>query len=186
VKLIVGLGNPGKEYELTRHNVGFQTIDRISERWRIPLTKTKFQGLYGQGTVKGQKVMLLKPLTYMNRSGEAIAPVIRYFKIPLENFVVIYDDLDLPTGKIRLRLKGSSGGHNGIKSIIEQLGTQEFKRIRIGIDRPEANTSVVDHVLGTYAAEEKELIDHAIDRVVSACEMWLEKPFLECMNIYNK
>src|SRR5690606_11965619 len=128
VKLIVGLGNPGKEYELTRHNVGFQTIDRIAEKWQIPLTKTKFQGLYGQGTVKGQKVMLLKPLTYMNRSGEAVAPVIRYFKIPLENFVVIYDELDLPTGKIRLRLKGSSGGHNGIKSIIEQLGTQEFKR----------------------------------------------------------
>ena len=186
VKLIVGLGNPGKEYEKTRHNIGFQTIDRLSEKWEIPLTKTKFQGLFGQGIVKGEKVLLLKPLTYMNRSGEAIAPLMNYFNIPLENILVIYDELDLPTGKIRLRFKGSSGGHNGIKSIINHLGTQEFKRIRIGIDRPDSDMSVVDYVLGKFTDQENELIDDAIERAASACQMWLEKPFAECMNIYNR
>lgn len=186
MKLIVGLGNPGKQYEQTRHNVGFQTIDRISDKWQIPLTRNKFQAIFGQGTVKGEKVMLLKPLTFMNRSGEAIAPLMKYFQIPTENLLVIYDELDLPTGKLRLRYKGSSGGHNGIKSIIEHVGTQEFKRIRIGIDRPDSQISVVNYVLGTFTKQENEMIVDAIDRVVSACEMWLEKSFDVCMNVYNR
>ncbi len=186
LKLIVGLGNPGKKYEKTRHNVGFQTIDRLAEKWQIPLTRSKFQGIYGKGTVRGEEVMLLKPLTFMNNSGESVAPFMQYFQIPLDNLLIIYDELDLPTGKIRLRYKGSSGGHNGLKSIIQHLGTQQFKRIRIGIDRPETNIPIVNYVLGNFTAEEAELIEEAIERVVAASEMWLEKPFNECMNIYNR
>ncbi|WP_050613572.1 aminoacyl-tRNA hydrolase [Bacillus testis] len=185
MKLLVGLGNPGKEYERTRHNIGFEVIDELSREWNIPLTEAKHKGLYGAGYVNGEKVILLKPLTYMNLSGESIRAVMDYFKIDVEDLVVLYDDLDLAVGKLRLRQKGRAGGHNGIKSIISQLGTQQFNRIRIGIGRPQNGMSVVNYVLGRFQKEEWAELAPVIKKSGEACEAFLEKPFLQVMNIYN-
>lgn len=161
-------------------------IDELSKRWNIPLNKEKFKGLYGVGVVGGEKVILLKPLTYMNLSGESIRPLLDYYDIDIEDLIVIYDDLDLPIGKIRLRMKGSAGGHNGIKSTIQHLGTQEFKRIRIGIDRPKAGMAVTDYVLSSFSEEERPVIDEAVKKAANACETWLSKTFLEVMNEFNQ
>ncbi|WP_042453885.1 aminoacyl-tRNA hydrolase [Neobacillus dielmonensis] len=186
MKLITGLGNPGKQYEHTRHNVGFDVIEELSNRLAIPLNQSKLKGLYGIGAVNGEKVLLLKPLTYMNLSGESIRAVMDYYKIEQEDLLVVYDDLDLPVGKIRLRQKGSPGGHNGIKSIVAHLGTQQFNRIRIGIDRPQGGMSVPDYVLGQFLQEERPLIAQAVKNSAEACETWLKKPFLQVMNDYNQ
>lgn len=185
MKVIVGLGNPGKKYEATRHNVGFMVIDELSNRLNIPLDQSKFNGVYGIGHVAGEKVILVKPLTYMNLSGECVRPLMDYYGVDDDNLAVIYDDLDLPVGKVRLRLKGSAGGHNGIKSLIQHLGTQEFKRVRIGIDRPKNGMKVPDYVLGKFLAEEKDEIQSAIDHSAHACEKWIHHSFLEVMNEFN-
>ncbi|MCP1121892.1 aminoacyl-tRNA hydrolase [Bacillus sp. 3103sda1] len=185
MKLIVGLGNPGREYELTRHNIGFMAIDELSKRWNIPLNEQKFKGLFGAGFVNGEKVILLKPLTYMNLSGESIRPLMDYYKIDIEDFVVMYDDLDIPVGKLRLRMKGSAGGHNGVKSTIAHLGTQEFQRIRMGIDRPKNGMKVVDYVLGRFTVDEMPEVERAIEKSAGACEEWLKTPFLQVMNTFN-
>ncbi|MGJ7913660.1 aminoacyl-tRNA hydrolase [Neobacillus sp. LXY-1] len=185
MKCIVGLGNPGKPYEHTRHNIGFDVIDELSKRFSIPLNQSKLKGLYGMGIYKGEKILLLKPLTYMNLSGESIRAVMDYYQIDIEDFLVIYDDLDLPVGKIRLRQKGSPGGHNGIKSTVAHLGTQQFNRIRVGIDRPQNGMSVTDFVLGKFWQEEQAFINEAILKSSDACEAWLDKPFLQVMNEYN-
>lgn len=154
MKLFVGLGNPGSKYERTRHNAGFMVIDALSKEWNIELTdEKKFKGQIGRGVVKGEKVILLKPTTFMNLSGESVRAVMDFYDIDIEDLVVIYDDLDLPHGKIRLRLKGSAGGHNGIKSLIAHVKTQEFKRIRVGIDR-HPKIPVVDYVLGKFTEDE--------------------------------
>ncbi|MEO2077189.1 MAG: aminoacyl-tRNA hydrolase [Bacillus sp. (in: firmicutes)] len=186
MKCIVGLGNPGKQYDQTRHNIGFEVIDELSHQFSIPLTQSKFKGLFGMGMYKGEKVLLLKPLTYMNLSGESIRAVMDYYQIDVEDLVVIYDDLDLPVGKIRLRQKGSPGGHNGIKSTVAHLGTQQFNRIRIGIDRPTPGMSVPDYVLGRFRSEETAFMQEAVKKSAAACESWLEKPFLQVMNEYNQ
>ncbi|MEH7084895.1 aminoacyl-tRNA hydrolase [Neobacillus drentensis] len=186
MKLIVGLGNPGKQYEHTRHNIGFEVIDALSSTFSIPLNQSKFKGLYGMGFYNGEKAILLKPLTYMNLSGESIRAVMDYYEIAQEDLLVIYDDLDLPVGKIRLRQKGSPGGHNGIKSTVAHLGTQEFNRIRIGIDRPQAGMSVPDYVLGRFRTDEKAPMEEAVKKSAEACAAWLEKPFLQVMNEYNQ
>lgn len=186
MKLIVGLGNPGKQYDKTRHNIGFEVIDALSSQMNIPLNQSKFKGLYGIGFYNGEKVLLLKPLTYMNLSGESIRAVMDYYQIELEDLVVIYDDLDLPVGKIRLRQKGSPGGHNGIKSTVAHLGTQQFNRIRIGIDRPLPGMSVPDYVLGRFRQEESALMQDAVKKSAETCELWLEKPFLQVMNEFNQ
>jgi peptidyl-tRNA hydrolase, PTH1 family len=133
MKLIVGLGNPGAEYQETRHNLGFQTLDFLTNKLNLELKTEKFKGLYGIGTYLNQKIILLKPLTYINNSGECVRDFVNYFQIPLENILIIYDDLALPLGSFRYRQRGSSGGHNGVKSIIKCLGTQKFKRLKIGI-----------------------------------------------------
>lgn len=185
MKVIVGLGNPGKKYEDTRHNVGFMVIDKLSEKLGIPLDKQKFNGIYGMGFVGTEKVVLCKPLTYMNLSGECVRPLLDFYDLTVENLVVIYDDLDLPVGKIRLRTKGSPGGHNGIKSIVQHFNTQEFKRIRIGIDRPQTGMKVPDYVLGRFADEEKGPIQDAIKISTEASEAWINAPFLEVMNKFN-
>lgn len=185
MKLIVGLGNPGREYELTRHNIGFMAIDELAKRWNISLNEQKFKGVFGAGFVNGEKVILLKPLTYMNLSGESIRPLMDYYKIDVEDFVVLYDDLDIPVGKLRLRMKGSAGGHNGVKSTISHLGTQEFQRIRMGIDRPKNGMKVVDYVLGRFTSEEIPDVNHSIEKATDACEEWLNKPFLQIMNTFN-
>lgn len=186
MKVIVGLGNPGRQYEHTRHNVGFDVIHELSNRLNIPLTQSKFKGLYGIGQASGQKLLLLKPLTYMNLSGESIRAVVDYYRIELEDLLIIYDDLDLPVGKIRLRQKGSPGGHNGIKSTVAHLGTQNFNRIRIGIDRPEPGMSVPDYVLGRFSPDEQMSIQAAVAKSADACEAWLTKPFIQVMNEYNQ
>ncbi|MED1512371.1 aminoacyl-tRNA hydrolase [Bacillus proteolyticus] len=185
MKLIVGLGNPGREYELTRHNIGFMAIDELAKRWNISLNEQKFKGLFGAGFVNGEKVILLKPLTYMNLSGESIRPLMDYYKIDVEDFIVMYDDLDIPVGKLRLRMKGSAGGHNGVKSTISHLGTQEFQRIRMGIDRPKNGMKVVDYVLGRFTPEELPGVNQSIEKTADACEEWLNKPFLQIMNTFN-
>lgn len=186
MKCIVGLGNPGKKYEQTRHNIGFMIIDEFAKRNEWKLTKKKFNGIYAMESIAGEKVILLEPQTFMNLSGESLKPLMDFYNISVEDIVVIYDDLDLPPGKIRLRQKGGHGGHNGIRSIIDQLGTKEFKRIRVGIGRPEKPIPVIDYVLGKFAKEEKEDVASSIDSSVKACEMWLSKPFQQVMNDFNQ
>ncbi|WP_132097054.1 aminoacyl-tRNA hydrolase [Neobacillus niacini] len=186
MKLIVGLGNPGKQYEKTRHNIGFEVIDELANQLSIPLNQSKFKGLFGIGFHNSEKVVLLKPLTYMNLSGESIRAIMDYYQIDVDDFVVIYDDLDLPVGKIRLRQKGSAGGHNGIKSTVAHLGTQEFNRIRIGIDRPKNGMKVPDYVLGRFHEDELALTEEAVQKSAEACKTWLEKPFLQVMNEFNQ
>ncbi|MFT8323640.1 MAG: aminoacyl-tRNA hydrolase [Bacillus sp. (in: firmicutes)] len=185
MKLIVGLGNPGKQYENTRHNIGFDIIEYIAKEYTIPLEKAKFKGIFGTGIISGEKVILLKPLTYMNLSGESIRPLADYYDIALEDIVVIYDDLDLPVGKIRLRQKGSSGGHNGIKSTIAHLGSEKFNRIRVGIDRPKNGMKVTDYVLGKFTKEEQAILETIIKKCSDACGEWTKEPFLQVMNKYN-
>ncbi|MRG27021.1 MULTISPECIES: aminoacyl-tRNA hydrolase [Laceyella] len=185
MKLIVGLGNPGIKYAQTRHNIGFWVIDRLSDEWGIPVNKEKWKAEVGEGVVRGEKVILMKPLTYMNLSGEAVRPAMDWLKADLDELVVVYDDLDLPPGQIRLRLKGSSGGHNGMKSLIQHLGTDQFKRIKIGIGRPQGRMPVPDYVLSPFHKSELELMADAVERSASAINCWLDKTFLEAMNRYN-
>jgi PTH1 family peptidyl-tRNA hydrolase len=186
MKCYIGLGNPGRQYEQTRHNIGFMVIDELSHLFNIPLDQSKHKGLFGVGFYKGEKILLLKPLTYMNLSGESIRAVIDYYQIDIEDLSVIYDDLDLPAGKIRLRQKGSAGGHNGIKSTIAHLGTQEFNRIRLGINRPPKGMKVPDYVLGRFSQDEQPDVIEAVKKAAAACELWLDKPFLQVMNEYNQ
>ncbi|WP_090872792.1 aminoacyl-tRNA hydrolase [Oceanobacillus limi] len=186
MKCIVGLGNPGRKYKKTRHNIGFMVIDELLKRnaWG-PLKKDKFQGKHVIEHLHGDKVVLLQPQTYMNLSGQSVKPLIDFYEIDPGDVLVIYDDLDLPTGRIRLRQKGGHGGHNGIRSLIDHLGTKEFKRLRIGVGRPTNAVPVVDYVLGTFPKSEEEAVSESIENAVHACERWLEKPFLEVMNEFN-
>lgn len=183
MKLIVGLGNPGKKYEHTRHNMGFDVVDLFSELAQIDIDKEAFKGLVGRGKVFDEDVCLLKPQTFMNLSGESVREIVSYFKIPKEDIIVIYDDLDLEPGKIRLRLSGSSGGHRGIQNIIDQLGSEEIKRIRIGIGKPSYDT--IDYVLGKPLKEEQVLIDEAIKNAVDALKEILKNNFDSAMNKFN-
>ncbi|WP_226671273.1 aminoacyl-tRNA hydrolase [Metabacillus litoralis] len=185
MKLIIGLGNPGRQYEKTRHNVGFMVIDKLADDLSISLDRQKFNGIYGIGHISGEKVILLKPLTYMNLSGECIRPLMEYYEVNEEEIVVVYDDLDLPVGKTRLRTKGSAGGHNGIKSMIHHLGTQEFNRIKIGIDRPTNGMKISDYVLGQFTEDDKQGITESINTSASACEKWLTHSFVQVMNEFN-
>ncbi len=186
MKFFVGLGNPGKKYDGTRHNIGFTVIDRLAEKLSIPIDRQKFKADFGIGTVANEKVILFKPLTYMNLSGEAVRPFLDYYRIDLDDMVVIYDDLDLPLGKLRLRQKGSAGGHNGVKSIIDHVGSGEFKRIRFGIGRPKhPHIPIVDYVLSPFDSEERKFVEDAVEKAVLACEKWITTPFLEVMNEFN-
>lgn len=184
MKLIVGLGNPGKEYENTRHNVGFMTMDRLSHDLNVSISTSKFKGEYVKFKYHGEDIILLKPMTYMNNSGESIIQVMNYFKIDVKDLLVVYDDMDMPTGKLRLRETGSAGGHNGMKSIIAHVGTQSFKRIRVGIDK-HPRIPVVDYVLGHFSKDEKPLIDEGIENAVQAIKMYLDKDFVSAMNTFN-
>ncbi|MEN2766721.1 aminoacyl-tRNA hydrolase [Ornithinibacillus xuwenensis] len=185
MKCIVGLGNPGKKYQTTRHNIGFMVIEELLNRHHWQLNKDKFKGKYALENLNGEKIVLLEPQTFMNLSGESLRPIMDYYNIELEDVLIIYDDLDLPPGKIRLRQKGGHGGHNGIRSIIDHVGTKDFKRIRIGVGRPTSPLSVVDYVLGSFYKEEQELVRQSIEKAADACERWMEKPFEEVMNEYN-
>lgn len=185
-QLIVGLGNPGSKYEQTRHNVGFMAIDRLSKVWQIGLSENKkFQGHFGEGMSPYGKIRLLKPTTYMNNSGQAIRAVIDWYKIPPEAVMIIYDDMDLPVGRLRIRLTGSAGGQNGMKSAIAHLGTQTFPRLRIGIGSAKTDGGAVSHVLGTFAPADKPIIDEILDWTVSAIEVSLKQGVEKAMNLYN-
>ena len=183
MKLIVGLGNPGKKYEHTRHNMGFDVLDLFSDLASIDIDKESFKGLLGRGKVFNEDVILLKPQTYMNLSGESVQEVVHYFKISLEDIVVIYDDMDILPGKIRLRPNGSSGGHKGIQSIIDSLGTDNIKRIRVGIGKPTYDT--IDYVLSKPSKEEKEEIEEAIKEAAEALKIALKENFDIAMSRFN-
>lgn len=185
VKVIIGLGNPGKAYENTRHNIGFMTIDKISEQLNIPVAQEKFRARVGEGRVDARRVLLVKPLTYMNLSGESIAEILKFYKLIPDDILVIYDDLDLPVGQIRLRQKGSAGGHNGIKSMIAHLSTEEFKRAKVGIGRPLPGRSVSDYVLSEFSKNEQPLIEEAVSAAAKASVMWLGEEFVKVMNHMN-
>nr|WP_241254650.1 aminoacyl-tRNA hydrolase [Brevibacillus sp. SYP-B805] len=176
------MGNPGKKYEDTRHNIGFMVIDKISDKWGIPVQQAKFRALVGEGRINGERVLLVKPQTYMNLSGESVGEILRFYKLTPDDILVIYDDLDLPLGQVRLREKGSAGGHNGIKSLIQHLGTQAFKRIRIGIDRPAPGGNVIDHVLGTFAVSERQVVEEAVRIAAEAAAMASTESFVKVMN----
>lgn len=185
MKLIIGLGNPGKEYEKTRHNAGFCVMDLIERELHASITTNKFNGLYAKLKYQGEDVILLKPQTYMNLSGESVRKVMDFFKIDVRDILVIYDDLDLPVGKIRLRQKGSAGGQNGVKNIIRHIGTQEFNRIRVGIGKDE-RIPVVDYVLGKVKKEELQDFEEALVDAKNAAIHSITHDFSETMNTFNK
>lgn len=190
-QLIVGLGNPEPKYEQTRHNIGFMAVDALARFWNIPLLENrKFQGEFGEGiSLNREKIRLLKPLTYMNLSGQAIRAVTDWYKLPPESVLVIYDDMDLPVGRIRLRLSGSAGGHNGMKSAIAHLGTQNFSRLRIGIGKPQPaasnNGQTISHVLGRFSPTENQVVAKLLPLVVECVELCLKQGVEKAMNRYN-
>lgn len=184
MKLIVGLGNPGKEYDKTRHNIGFMCIDKVAEYFNVEFDSTKFNGSYTQLTYKGEKIILLKPGKYMNLSGEVIRDFVNFFKINIENVLIICDDLDTPVGTYRLRYKGSSGGHNGLKNIELHLKTKEYKRIKIGISNNKL-MDTKDYVLGKFSKDELNLLNPIIDKMPNIIEDYLALSFDHLMNKYN-
>lgn len=183
--IIAGLGNPGAEYEHTRHNIGFDVVDELARRWGISLWKEDMNAKIASVTRAGEKVLLVKPLTYMNNSGEAVGAIARYYKVPVENVYIICDDLDLPPGKTRIRMKGASGGHNGIKSLIAHLGTEEFPRFRIGVGHPKDGHTVVQHVLGRPYGDDIAKIEEAKTWTADSVEYALEKGVERAMNQFN-
>lgn len=184
MKLFVGLGNPGKKYEHTRHNMGFDVIDLFSDLAQIDVDKEVFHGLLGRGEALGEDVMLFKPTTFMNLSGTAVQELVHYFKINLDDVIIIFDDMALPPGKIRLREDGSSGGHKGMQNIIDCLGTEQIKRIRVGIGEPLDNDNI-DYVLSKPIKEEREVIDLAIKEAVEALKEIIKADFVRAMNKFN-
>lgn len=181
--LIVGLGNPGKEYEKTRHNVGFTAIDYLAYDAGINITKIKFKGIYGDGMIAGEKCILLKPQTFMNLSGESVREASEYFKIDPSKIIVIYDDVEFEPGKIRIRPKGSAGGHNGMKSIIYQLQSDEFPRVRFGVGK--AEHSMVNHVLGRFSEEDGVKVSDAIRKLPDIISIIIKRGVNDAMNKYN-
>lgn len=186
MKIIAGLGNPGKEYEGTRHNIGFSVIEQLAEQYNISMTEKKHKAIYGKGMIEGEKVILLKPQTYMNLSGESILDAVHYYKIdPEEDLIVIYDDIDLDVGRIRIRAKGSAGGHNGMKNIIANLGTQIFSRIRVGVGAKPRGWDLIDHVLGRFPKEELPLIEEGKKAACQAAGMIVSQSVEAAMNQLN-
>ena len=184
--LIVGLGNPGKEYAHTRHNCGFRALDILAEKLSCRVDKGKFQGLYGQCTWQGRKLLLLKPQTYMNLSGRSVLQLSAYFNIPPQRIIVMFDDISLEPGRLRLRADGSAGGHNGIKSIISELGSQDFPRVKIGVGaKPHPEFDLADWVLSGFSAQEEKALSSALDRAADAALCIIEKGVPEASNRFN-
>ncbi len=182
--IIAGLGNPGKKYENTRHNIGFITLDLLAERNDIKINKIKHKALVGEGRISGQKVLLVKPQTYMNLSGQSLREVMSYYKEDVSRLIVIYDDIDIPMGSVRIRKKGSAGTHNGMRSIVYDLQSDQFPRIRIGIGK-ERRSDLRDFVIGGFSKEEKEPLENAVRRAAAAAECIVEKGIDKAMNEYN-
>lgn len=183
--IIAGLGNPTREYEKTRHNVGFDTIDVLADKLNTSVDEKKFKGLYGRGIIAGEKVILLKPQTFMNLSGESVREAADFYKVDPEHIIVIYDDISLDVGQLRIRKKGSAGGHNGIKNIIAHLGTQEFPRIKVGVGDKPKGMDLADYVLGHFSKEDQAKMDEAFKDAADAAEMILDKGMDAAMNHYN-
>lgn len=184
--IVAGLGNPGNEYNMTRHNIGFSTIDYIADQNNTTVKKLKFKSLYGEINVAGEKVLLIKPQTYMNLSGESLREFCSFYKVPAEKVIIICDDVSISTGKIRIRRKGSSGGHNGLKSIIYQLGSEEFIRIRIGVGSPEnADYDLADYVLGRFSKDEIPVLEESIIKASNAVFEIIKNGVDSAMNKFN-
>lgn len=186
MKFIIGLGNPAAQYVGTRHNIGFDAITRLADDHRISVTEKKHKALCGKGIIGGEKVILLKPQTYMNLSGESVRDVLDFYKAGPEDIIVCYDDISLPPGQLRVREKGSAGGHNGIKNIIAHLGTEEFARVRIGVGEKPAGWDLADYVLGRFQAEEEPLMREALADAAKACEMFIIDELSAAMNLFNR
>lgn len=185
--LIAGLGNPTKQYEHTRHNIGFDTITYLADHYHISMNTKKFQGICGSGYIEGQKVLLLMPQTYMNLSGQSVSEAAAFYKLdPAAEVIVIYDDIALEPGNIRVRKKGSAGGHNGIKNIIAHLGTQEFQRIRIGVGEKPKGYDLADYVLGRFSAADRKLVEEAFANAADAVRLMVQGKTDEAMNLYNR
>ena len=183
--LVVGLGNPGKEYTLTKHNVGFLVVDELGKRVGIDIQKSKFQSLYGEGFLEGNKILLLKPQTYMNRSGGAVSSASDFYKIPSENIIVIHDEMDISLGRIMIKPGGGSAGNNGIKSIISSLGSKDFIRVRIGIGKPNAKSDGVNHVLSNFNKSESAMVEESIQTAADAVLEIMNNGLEKAMNKYN-
>ncbi len=184
--LIVGLGNPGKNHEKTRHNCGFRAVDILAEQLHCKLDKAKFQGLYAQVRYGGKKLLLLKPQTFMNLSGQSVQPMAKYFGVPPQRIIVLFDDISLVPGRLRVRVDGSAGGHNGIKSIIAQLGTQDFPRVKIGVGaKPHPDYDLADWVLSTFSAQEEKALQPALERAAEAALAIVDRGTQEAANRFN-
>lgn len=183
--LIVGLGNPDEEYKKTRHNMGFNTIDELAKEYNIKINKNKFQGLYENCIIEGQKVILIKPQTYMNLSGKCVKEIVDFYKIKKEEIIVIYDEMDIEPGKIKIRKQGGAGGHNGMKSIIEMLGTEEFSRIRIGIGKPIHKQDKINYVIGAIPEEEIPKLEQGVEKATQAVVEILKNGIDKAMNRMN-
>ncbi len=185
--LVAGLGNPGDNYKMTRHNIGFETIDYIADEYNVKIKKLKFKALYGEAAINGEKVLLVKPQTYMNLSGESIREFSAFYKIPPEKIIIICDDISLAPGRIRIRRKGSAGGHNGLKSIIYQLCSDEFVRIKIGVGAPQhEDYELADYVLGRFSREEIPVLEDSIIRTKKSVEEIISRGVDSAMNKYNR
>lgn len=185
--IIVGLGNPTRQYEGTRHNVGFDTINYLVDTYHVPSSGVNHKAMFGKGVIAGQKVLLAKPMTYMNLSGESVRELVNYYKIdPETELIVVYDDISLAPGQIRIRKKGSAGGHNGIKSIIANLGTDKFQRIKVGVGEKPGAWDLADYVLSTFSKDDRISVDEAIDHAAKAIELMVNGRTDEAMNEYNR
>ena len=185
MKVIVGLGNPGTKYAGTRHNIGFDTVTALADKYSIKLKDKKFNGLIGEGFIEGEKVMLVQPQTYMNLSGECVGLIAGFYKLDAEDIIVICDDINLDTGRLRIRAKGSAGGHNGLKNIIAHLGTEAFPRIRIGVGEKTEGWDLADYVLARFSGEDEAAMRKAIKNAVGAIETWISYDIGKAMNLYN-
>lgn len=183
--IIVGLGNPEPEYANTRHNMGFDVINKLARKNDISLNKTKYNAIYGTGIIKNEKVILIKPQTFMNNSGESVVEFVRFYKEPLEKVIVVYDDMDTDVGKIRVRAKGGPGSHNGMKSLVHELKSEDFPRIRVGIGKPKNEFDRIDYVIGRIPNEEYIVLQEGEDLAVDAVEYWIENGIDNTMNVYN-
>ena len=183
--IIAGLGNPTREYEKTRHNVGFDTIDVLVDKMNVSVDERKFKGLYGRGILEGEKVILLKPQTFMNLSGESVRAAADYYKVDPDHIIIIYDDISLAPGQLRIRTKGSAGGHNGIKSIIAHLGTQEFPRIKIGVGDKPPRMDLADYVLSRFSREDREIMEKAFEEAAQAVQVMIRQGMEAAMNQFN-
>ena len=183
--LIIGLGNPESEYSKTRHNMGFNTINKLAKQYEINIDKSKFKGLYGDGIIEGEKVILLKPQTYMNLSGESVKEIVDFYKLDINNLIVIYDDMDIEPGKIKVRKSGGAGTHNGMKSVVSELKTQNFKRIRVGIGTPEDKSDLIKYVIGAIPENQVEKLDKGTSLAKEAVIEIIKNGIDKAMNKFN-